>query len=99
MIGARTKSTIKPFNLQIQVLNKFAKEKYQYIAGPRTCAGYTPNQKQNKITHMNYVGGFMADLAGRRSVLFPKIQREAGKKNQRYEIFGEESSLCEVLVW
>jgi len=45
------------------------------------------------------VGGFMADLAGRRSVLFPKIQREAGKKNQRYEIFGEESSLCEVLVW
>jgi len=40
------------------------------------------------------VGGFMADLAGRRSVLFPKIQREAGKKNQRYEIFGEESSLC-----
>ena len=45
------------------------------------------------------VGGFMADLAGRRSVLFPKIQREAGKKNQRYEIFGEESSLYEVLVW
>ena len=45
------------------------------------------------------VGGFMADLAGRRSVLFPKIQREAGKKNKRYEIFGEESSLCEVLVW
>ena len=45
------------------------------------------------------VGGFMADLAGRRSVLFPKIQQEAGKKNQRYEIFGEESSLCEVLVW
>ena len=41
----------------------------------------------------------MADLAGRRSVLFPKIQREAGKKNKRYEIFGEESSLCEVLVW
>ena len=41
----------------------------------------------------------MADLAGRRSVLFSKIQREAGKKNQRYEIFGEESSLCEVLVW
>jgi hypothetical protein len=25
------------------------------------------------------VGAFMADLAGRRSVLFPKIQREAGK--------------------
>ena len=25
------------------------------------------------------VGGFMADLAGRRSVLFPKIQREAGE--------------------
>ena len=48
---------------------------------------------------MSTVGGFMADLAGRRSVLFPKIQREAGKKNQRYEIFGEESSLCEVLVW
>ena len=45
------------------------------------------------------VGGFMADLAGRRSVLFPKTQREAGKKNRRYEIFGEESSLYEVLVW
>ena len=25
------------------------------------------------------VGAFMADLAGRRSVLFPNIQREAGK--------------------
>ncbi len=25
------------------------------------------------------VGAFMADLAGRRSVLFPKIQREAGE--------------------
>jgi hypothetical protein len=38
------------------------------------------------------VGAFMADLVGRRSVLFPKIQR-------RYEIFGEERSLYEVLVW
>jgi hypothetical protein len=26
-----------------------------------------------------FVGAFMADLAGRRSVLFPKIQREAGR--------------------
>lgn len=41
------------------------------------------------------VGAFMADLAGRRSVLFPKIQREAGEN----EIFGEERSLYEVLVW
>ena len=32
------------------------------------------------------VGAFMADLAGRRSVLFPKTQREAGEK----EIFGTE---------
>jgi hypothetical protein len=42
-----------------------------------------------------YVGAFMADLAGRRSVLFPKIQREAG----RQEILVEERSLCEVLAW
>jgi len=46
-------------------------------------------------TNWSIVGAFMADLAGRRSVLFPKIQREAG----RYEIFGEERSLYEVLVW
>ena len=41
------------------------------------------------------VGAFMADLVGRRSVLFPKIQREAGVT----WIFGEGRSLYEVLVW
>ena len=30
-------------------------------------------------SHHGSVGAFMADLAGRRSVLFPKIQREAGE--------------------
>ena len=31
------------------------------------------------VAQAAYVGAFMADLAGRRSVLFPKIQREAGE--------------------
>jgi hypothetical protein len=38
------------------------------------------------LLNTTHVGAFMADLAGRRSMLFPKIQREAG----RYEIFGED---------
>jgi hypothetical protein len=41
------------------------------------------------------VGAFMADLAGRRSVLFPNIQG----KLVRYEILGEDTCLYEVLVW
>ncbi len=41
------------------------------------------------------VGAFMADLAGRRSVLFPK----SSGKLVRYEILGEDTCLYEVLVW
>jgi len=37
-----------------------------------------PNRLFFGGTHV-HVGAFMADLAGRRSVLFPKIQREAGE--------------------
>ena len=54
-----------------------------------------PRCQSCELSRAHHVGAFMADLAGRRSVLFPKIQREAG----RYEIFGEERSLYEVLVW
>ena len=42
------------------------------------------------------VGAFMADLAGRRSVLFPKIQEAGETRDLRvgrfrgYEIFGKE---------
>jgi cell division transport system permease protein len=31
ILGARTKSTVKPFNLQVQLLNKFAKEKINIV--------------------------------------------------------------------
>jgi hypothetical protein len=34
---------------------------------------------RKKLTEVEYVGAFMADRAGRRSVLFPNIQREAGR--------------------
>jgi hypothetical protein len=46
VIGARTKSTVKPFNLQVQLLNKIGKERCQYCGAKNLC--WLNNQSKYK---------------------------------------------------